>query len=69
MVDRGRARDCTDIQQNAHSGLEYVSKGVEEPSVGVDFSLIFLLEAEDHLDGDCWTFVLPVVVRLQIELE
>jgi hypothetical protein len=43
MINRAWTRHCTNIEQDADIGLEDGAKGVEEPTMGVDLLLIFLL--------------------------
>lgn len=38
-----------DVEQNAHVGAEGLAKGVEEPAMGIEFLLVFFLEAENNL--------------------
>lgn len=40
----------TSIQKNADFGVQDLAEGVEQPSVGVDFLGVLLLQAEHHLD-------------------
>ena len=51
MVYRRRARHGTHIKEDANVGLEDGAKGVEEPSMRVDFLLVLFFEAEYDLDG------------------
>ena len=51
MINRAWTRHCTDIEQDANIGLENGAKGVEEPTMGIDLLLIFLLETKDDLHG------------------
>jgi len=51
MVYRRRARHGTHIEEDADVGLEDGAKGVEEPSMRVDFLLVLFFEAEYDLDG------------------
>ena len=51
MVDGGRTRHGTDVQQHADVRLQKGTKRVEEPAVRVDLLLVLLLETEDNLDG------------------
>ena len=51
MVYRRRARHGTHIEENTDVGLEDGAKGVEEPSMRVDFLLVLFLETEYDLDG------------------
>ena len=52
MVDEGGAGHRTDIKQNTSVGLQHWTEGVEEPSMRVDFLLVFLFQVEDDLDPD-----------------
>ena len=52
MVDRGGAGHHTDVEQNTYVGLQYLTEGVEEPAMRVDFLLLLLFEAEEDLDRD-----------------
>jgi hypothetical protein len=52
MINRARARLCTDIEQDANIGLENGAKGVKEPTMGIDLLLVFLLETKDDLHGN-----------------
>jgi hypothetical protein len=49
MVNTSRARHSTDIQKDADIRLQYWAERVEEPTMRVDFLLIFLFETEDNL--------------------
>ena len=49
MINRAWTRHCTNIEQDANIGLENGTKGVEEPTMGIDLLLIFLLETKDDL--------------------
>jgi hypothetical protein len=51
MVYRHRTGFGTDIEEDTDSRLENGAKGVEEPTMRVDFLLILFLEAEYDLDG------------------
>lgn len=51
MINRAWTRHRTDVEQDANIGLENGAKGVEEPTMGIDLLLIFLLETEDNLHG------------------
>lgn len=52
MIDTRRAWHSTNIQENANVGLEDSTESIEEPSMGVDFFLIFFFETKDDLNGD-----------------
>ena len=51
-IVNGRASGLgSDIEQNAHVGLDKRAKRVEEPSVTIELLLVLLLQAEDDLYG------------------
>lgn len=52
MINRAGTRHGTDIEEDANVRLENWAKRVEEPAMGVDLLLIFLLQAEDDLHGN-----------------
>ena len=52
MIDRAGTRHGTDIEEDANVRLENRAKCVEEPAMGVDLLLIFLLQAKDDLHGN-----------------
>ena len=51
MVYRRRTGHSTDIEEDTDIRLENGAKCIEEPSMRVDFLLIFLFEAKDDLHG------------------
>jgi hypothetical protein len=51
VVDRVVARLGTRVDEHADVGLQHATKGLEEPTMGVDLLLVLLLQAEEHLHG------------------
>jgi len=51
MVYRRRTRHSTHVEEHTNVGLEDGAESVEEPSMRIDFLLVFLFEAKDDLDG------------------
>ena len=52
MINRAGTKHGTDIEENANVRLENRAKRVEEPAMGVDLLLVFLLQAKDDLHGN-----------------
>lgn len=52
MINRAGTRLGTDIEEDANVGLKNRAKRIEEPAVGVDLLLIFLLQTKDDLHGN-----------------
>ncbi|RUS32050.1 hypothetical protein BC938DRAFT_476390 [Jimgerdemannia flammicorona] len=52
VIDGGVTGPRTDIEQDTDVGLDDGTKGLEEPTMGVDFLGILLLQTEHDLDGD-----------------
>ena len=51
-IVNGRASGLgSDIEQNAHVGLDEWTKRIEKPSVTVEFLLVLLLQTENDLNG------------------
>lgn len=51
MVDGSGAGHSSDIKKNTDVWLKDRTKSVEEPTMGINFLLILLLETEDNLNG------------------
>ena len=51
-VQAFRGRACADVKKDTDIWLEDLSKGVEEPSVGVDLFLVILFHQENDLRRD-----------------
>ena len=52
MIDTRWTWHSTRIQENTNVGFENGTESVEEPSMGIDFFLVFFFETEDDLNRD-----------------
>jgi hypothetical protein len=52
VINGARTRHGTNVEEDANVGLKDRAKGIEEPAVGVDLLLVFLLQAKDDLHGN-----------------
>jgi hypothetical protein len=52
MIDWAGTWYSTNVQEDANVGLKNRAKCVEEPAMGIDFPLGFLLQAKNDLYGD-----------------
>ena len=66
MVQRVAAGPCSDIQQDADVGVQGPTEGIEEPSMGVEFLQVILLQAKDHL---AWYDSLLCAFEFEIRVE
>src|SRR5690606_31645024 len=49
MIQAVVAGFCPDVEQDADVGVQHAAKGIEKPTMGIEFLCVLFLETENHL--------------------